>query len=645
MTQLSPDLFQRRFDDLVEIGRAQLPSVAPAWTDHNAHDPGITLMELLAWVTEAQLYSLSRQRRDERAAYAALLGVSAVGTTAAQGLIWSDPLDLSSPATTFARSVVISPDTVINVVDNETPTFRPQQKLLWVPGQIQALEARLADGRIIDLTAANKQGGIPFLAFGENAGPRDVLRMTFTCRGDSGIFPPKRTDANGALWPIGVRAAVSSADTSSPSKAPAACCQSQVVATLIIGSERTELESRYDSSDGMLRTGVLCLSLDNITESPRTFTIELRSPEGFPQPPRLLRIEPNVIPIIQGRSINRELQPANGVPDWNFTLNVPGLRFGEGEKPLKVEVTEASGLNVWDQRERLSECGPDEQVYVLDVNKGEVLFGNGVNGRIPPAGSQVFVTYSVCDGDQGNVARNRKWEVAGFGGVFGVNPDPVTGGAGSFDLIAQRREARRRSREDHALINSQDVIAAAIALSVQEVVRAWVVPFGEKLPKTGATTLVVMRKRASATEPDQPPETRRWLEAVRRRLVSRMPLGARLVVVAPDYIEFSIEAPLEAEAGLDPLKVQQQVLEALRKKLALVDSGDEVVARRPGIPVTRRDVEVWIRGTSGINRLIDVRLTDATGHAVKEISVPRNGLPKWLESRSSINVLRPGGAA
>src|SRR5207248_9534358 len=122
----------------------------------------------------------------ERAAYAALLGISPTGTTAAQGLIWSDPFDLNSPAATFARSVVIPPETVINVADHETPTFRPTHKLLWVPGRIEALEARLADARVIDLTATNKRGGVTFLPFGENAGPRDVLQFTFVCRSDYG---------------------------------------------------------------------------------------------------------------------------------------------------------------------------------------------------------------------------------------------------------------------------------------------------------------------------------------------------------------------------------------------------------------------------------------------------------------------------
>src|SRR6476646_6345665 len=102
MKSLAPDLFQRRFQDLMEIGRARLPSLAPDWTDHNAHDPGITLMELLAWTGEAQLYSLSRLRRDERAAYSALLGIAPTGTRGAGGLIWPDRLDPNSPAMTYS---------------------------------------------------------------------------------------------------------------------------------------------------------------------------------------------------------------------------------------------------------------------------------------------------------------------------------------------------------------------------------------------------------------------------------------------------------------------------------------------------------------------------------------------------------------
>src|SRR3569832_2449312 len=98
MTALATNLFQRRFQDLVEIGRARLPSLAPTWTDHNAHDPGITLIELLAWNTEAQLFALSRMRRDERAAYLALLGIAPSGTQGACGIIWPGRAGRRAPA-------------------------------------------------------------------------------------------------------------------------------------------------------------------------------------------------------------------------------------------------------------------------------------------------------------------------------------------------------------------------------------------------------------------------------------------------------------------------------------------------------------------------------------------------------------------
>lgn len=54
------NLDTRRFDDLVAEARGLIPRYAPEWTNHNASDPGITLIELLAWVTEATLYRLNR---------------------------------------------------------------------------------------------------------------------------------------------------------------------------------------------------------------------------------------------------------------------------------------------------------------------------------------------------------------------------------------------------------------------------------------------------------------------------------------------------------------------------------------------------------------------------------------------------------
>lgn len=643
MSELAPNLFDRRFQDLVEMGRARLPGLAPEWTDHNAHDPGITLMELLAWVAEAQLYSLGHMRRDERVAYAALLGLAPEGTRPARGLIWPDHLDHRAPDATYAQSVVIPADAVVNVLNAETPTFRPTHKLLWAPGRISKLETRLADSRVVDHTVINERGGPAFQPFGEVAGRRDVLVMEFECRGDGGLFPARREDATGAHWVIGVRADIPLAgNTAEPDEHGR---KSALIATLVTDADRFPLGIVSDSTDGLLRTGALVLDLSGVALSPQRFAVELRSSRGFERPPRLLRIEPNVVPIVQGRSVLRELHVANGMPDWSFQLEIPGLRFAAFEEPVQVEVGAARGLDEWQRCDRLSDHGPDDRVYELDAAAQRITFGNGLNGCIPAASAQVSVTYAVSDGEQGVVARNRNWRIAGFSGAFGVNPDAVTGGAAPKGWIEQRREARHRARDEHALVSSGDIAAAALALPLLEVARAWVLPPDERSPRTGAITLVAMRGRPAGKEPEKAPETPRWLEGIRRRLVAQMPLGTRLVVAAPRYAEFFIFATLDAALGRDPGAIKEAVEIELRRRLALVASAASASLRQPGVPVSSRDLVAWIRAVDGVQRVGELRLVRGSGQDVDEIAVPRGGLPRFDLARSTIDVKRSGTGA
>lgn len=55
-----PNLDNRTYADLTVEGRALIPTLCPEWTDHNPSDPGITLLELLAWMTEMTLYRVNR---------------------------------------------------------------------------------------------------------------------------------------------------------------------------------------------------------------------------------------------------------------------------------------------------------------------------------------------------------------------------------------------------------------------------------------------------------------------------------------------------------------------------------------------------------------------------------------------------------
>lgn len=69
-----PNLDDRTYADLVEEAVAMLPRYAPEWTNHNASDPGITLIELLAYFTEMLIYRLNRVTRENKIEFIKLLG-------------------------------------------------------------------------------------------------------------------------------------------------------------------------------------------------------------------------------------------------------------------------------------------------------------------------------------------------------------------------------------------------------------------------------------------------------------------------------------------------------------------------------------------------------------------------------------------
>jgi hypothetical protein len=60
MTLPLPQLDKRTWQDLVDEGLARIHRRAPEWTDYNLHDPGITLLELLAYKSEQKLYQANR---------------------------------------------------------------------------------------------------------------------------------------------------------------------------------------------------------------------------------------------------------------------------------------------------------------------------------------------------------------------------------------------------------------------------------------------------------------------------------------------------------------------------------------------------------------------------------------------------------
>jgi hypothetical protein len=69
------NLDDRTFDQLAAEGRALIARHFPAWTDYNPSDPGITLIELFAFLIEATLYQINRVPERTLERFAALVGI------------------------------------------------------------------------------------------------------------------------------------------------------------------------------------------------------------------------------------------------------------------------------------------------------------------------------------------------------------------------------------------------------------------------------------------------------------------------------------------------------------------------------------------------------------------------------------------
>jgi len=77
-------LDDRRFQDLVSEARRKIIQKCPEWSEHNVSDPGITLIELFAWMTDMLVYRINRVPDKLHVALLDLLGIRLEGPTAAE---------------------------------------------------------------------------------------------------------------------------------------------------------------------------------------------------------------------------------------------------------------------------------------------------------------------------------------------------------------------------------------------------------------------------------------------------------------------------------------------------------------------------------------------------------------------------------
>ena len=87
MPLIIPTLDDRKYQDLLDEALARIPIHNPEWTNFNKSDPGVTLIEVFAFLTENLLYRSNQIPERNRRKFLSLLGVPLQAASSARGIV------------------------------------------------------------------------------------------------------------------------------------------------------------------------------------------------------------------------------------------------------------------------------------------------------------------------------------------------------------------------------------------------------------------------------------------------------------------------------------------------------------------------------------------------------------------------------
>ncbi len=179
-----PSLDDRTWQDLVDGGRAVIPRDAPDWTDHNVHDPGVTLIELAAWLTESAIYRVNQIPDQHRLKFLELIGYTPKPPSAARTFLSFSP----DPGTTtfelpagveFETGVAApSPPAPAGTLSGSGTPFRTLRTLSVADMLLRAVLVDSGNGLAVDHTDDIKDG-LPLELLGTNPRPGATVYLGF----------------------------------------------------------------------------------------------------------------------------------------------------------------------------------------------------------------------------------------------------------------------------------------------------------------------------------------------------------------------------------------------------------------------------------------------------------------------------------
>jgi predicted phage baseplate assembly protein len=460
-----PDLDTRRFAELVVEGRSRIPMQAPEWTDHNLSDPGIVLMELLAYLIETDVYRANRVPDRSRRKLLGLAGERLAGPVPGRAVI--------AVATRPGAPLSLPAGVGLTLRHGETVIRATTQAgLPLIDGTVRAVQVLSADAILDRSTRLATTRAVA--ALGEDPRPGDALVIGLdgplpAGRGlalhldlagpdasdeDAGIVALRLdpTVHHGArtVWEAFDGAAwvpLADAAVKDPTRAlsrpgivvlePATAVPPVRLGTVVAPLAWVRCRLAGGRPD---RAPVLRAATANAVEvrlaAPAFSTLHI-SP-GAEVPPAgvvagntsvglAFDVDPASGDVTRLLAAGAEEAPAVAVLDYappapgapgRIALAAAWVGRGDGtpeqeftipgapvEDDARVWLLETDGVHGVRLRESLDASGRRDRDAVLDPTTGGLRFGDGRRGRVPPAGSAVLAAWSATSAAAGGGLR------------------------------------------------------------------------------------------------------------------------------------------------------------------------------------------------------------------------------------------------
>jgi predicted phage baseplate assembly protein len=636
MTIATPSLDDRRFQDLVDDAKRLVMERCPTWTDHNVSDPGVTLIETFAFMTDQLLYRLNRVPDRLYVKFLELIGIRLFPPTAAltDVTFW-----LSTPA---AAAMTIPAATRVATPRGEVDEpiiFSTLDPLEIVPTDLQTVATREHDVDVLRDRTDQMKVGTAFPAFGEVPETDDALYVGLD-RAAPGMAVALRFDCH--IDGVGV-------DPTDPPLAWEAWTGDDWM--------RCELES--DETGGLNRRGDIVVHLpythaENVLEGQRAGWLRARLTAPVAGQPRYsssplihsLRAATvgGTVPAAHAEVSAPEIVgESTGQPGQRF--EIPGGPLVEIGPPPVVEISSDEGWIEWRSVEGFVDFGPDDRVVVVDRAAGEIEFAPLVRfedgtvrsyGASPPARAAVRVSgHARGGGRRGNVpARAIRTLKSSIPFVREVtNRHPASGGVDAESVSEARVRGplmlRTRSRavtaEDFELLTRE---------AAPEVARVRCIP-AQTAEEAGHVTVCIVPAAARHDgvlrfEDLLPSETS--LAKVADRLETARIIGSVVHVEPPSYQGITVVARLRSVPRADPERVRAAAVAALHRYFDPLVGGADGKGWPWGRPAQAGDAFGVLQAVPGVDVVEDVRLfganpvTGERGEATTRLELAANSL-------------------